>query len=46
MKDEFASDFEGTLKKMNWPGEDLSLTTTLEHEWQTGVEKLLDLQEP
>lgn len=46
MKDDFSSDFEKTLKKMNWPGEKLDLTEALEHEWQTGVEKLLDLQEP
>lgn len=46
MKDNFASDFEKTLKKMRWPGENLNLTEALEHEWQTGVEKLLDLQEP
>lgn len=46
MKDNFASEFEKTLKKMSWPGEELSLNTTLEREWQRGVEKLLDLQEP
>lgn len=46
MKDNFASDFEKTLKEMSWPGENLNLTEALEHEWQTGVKKLLDLQEP
>jgi hypothetical protein len=46
MKDNFARDFEKTLTKMGWPGENLNLTETLEQEWQTGVEKLLDLQEP
>lgn len=46
MKGDFASDFEKTLKKMSWPGEKLRLDEGLEHAWQTGVEKLLDLQEP
>lgn len=46
MKDDFANDFEKTLKKMNWPGENLNLNEGLESAWQTGVEKLLDLQDP
>lgn len=46
MKDDFASDFEKTLKKMSWPGEKLHLDEELERSWQIGVEKLLDLQEP
>lgn len=46
MKDDFASDFEKTLKKMSWPGDKLHIDDTLEREWQSGVEKLLDLQEP
>ena len=46
MKDHFASEFEKTLQHMNWPGENLNMTDRLEREWQTGVEKLLDLQEP
>lgn len=46
MKDTFASEFEATLKKMQWPGKDLSLGGQLEHEWIDGVKKLLELQEP
>ena len=46
MKDDFASDFEKILKKMSWPSENLNLDEPLERAWQSGVEKLLDLQEP
>ena len=46
MKDAFASEFEETLKRMNWPRKDIDLTAVLELEWTAGVEKLLDLQEP
>ena len=46
MKDAFASEFEKTLERMNWPRKDIELTAQLEKEWTAGVEKLLDLQEP
>lgn len=46
MKDAFARDFEKTLTKMKWPGKDVTLSGRLEQEWASGVEKLLDLQEP
>ena len=46
MKDAFASDFEGTLKKMQWPGKDVTLDEQLEREWMGGVNKLLELQGP
>ncbi|KAL9130908.1 MAG: hypothetical protein Q9217_001011 [Psora testacea] len=46
MKDAFATDFETTLKKMKWPGKDVTLEGPLEQEWVDGVTKLLDLQEP
>ncbi|KAL2039510.1 hypothetical protein N7G274_007782 [Stereocaulon virgatum] len=46
MKDAFASDFEATLKKMQWPGKDVTLDGDLEQEWHDGVKKLLELQEP
>lgn len=46
MKDAFASEFETTLKKMQWPGRDLTLDGQLEREWIDGVKKLLELQEP
>ena len=46
MKDAFAAEFEATLKKMQWPGKDLTLDGQLEHEWIDGVKKLLELQEP
>lgn len=45
MKDAFASDFEATLKKMQWPGSDVTLDRELEQEWTDGVKKLLELQE-
>ncbi|KAL8952018.1 MAG: hypothetical protein Q9222_002037 [Ikaeria aurantiellina] len=46
MKDAFAGDFEKVLAKMDWPGKNLTLTGTLEQEWNQGVERLLELQEP
>lgn len=46
MKDAFAFEFEATLKKMQWPGKDLTLDGQLEHEWIDGVKRLLELQEP
>ncbi|KAL8708042.1 MAG: hypothetical protein Q9220_007038 [cf. Caloplaca sp. 1 TL-2023] len=45
MKDAFAGDFEKVLAKMNWPGKS-SLAGALEQEWNQGVERLLELQEP
>lgn len=46
MKDAFASDFEKVLTKMKWPGKNVTLDGSLEHEWTEGVEKLLELQRP
>ena len=46
MKDAFAQDFEQTLAKMKWPRKDVVLEGMLEQEWASGVEKLLELQEP
>ena len=46
MTDAFASDFEATLKKLQWPGKDLTLDGRLEQEWADGVKRLLELQEP
>ncbi|KAL8887000.1 MAG: hypothetical protein Q9215_005367 [Flavoplaca cf. flavocitrina] len=46
MKDTFAADFGKVLTRMKWPGKDVSLAGSLEHEWTDGVERLLDLQEP
>ena len=46
MKDAFATDFEATLKKMKWPGTEVTLEGSLKQEWTEGVKKLLDLQEP
>ena len=46
MKDAFASDFEVTLKKIQWPGKDVTLQGSRETEWADGVKRLLELQEP
>jgi len=46
MKDAFGNDFEATLKKTKWPGKDVTLKGRLEQEWEDGVKKLLELQEP
>ena len=46
MKDAFASNFEETLKKLNWPNKDAYLDAQLQTEWTTGIERLLELQEP
>lgn len=46
MKEAFASEFEATLKKMQWPRNDVTLDGQLEQEWTDGVKNLLELQEP
>ncbi|KAI4122045.1 MAG: hypothetical protein LQ338_006030 [Usnochroma carphineum] len=46
MKDTFAGEFETVLKRMKWPGKDVSLVGSLEQEWTQGVERLLELQKP
>ena len=46
MKDAFAQDFEFVLAQIQWPHKDASLDGTLEQEWISGVERLLDLQQP
>ena len=46
MKDAFASDFEKTLAKMQWPSKDVKFPGDLQREWTLGVERLLQLQEP
>lgn len=46
MKDAFGNDFESTLKKIKWPGKDVTLEGQLGMEWENGVKKLLELQEP
>ena len=46
MKDAFATDFEKTLTKVQWPSKDAKLQGSLEKEWVEGVQKLLELQEP
>ena len=46
MTDAFASDYEATLKKMGWPRADINMDESLEREWNEGVRKLLELQEP
>ena len=46
MKDAFGAEFEETLVKMKWPGQDVTMLGDLEREWTEGVVKLIDLQEP
>ena len=46
MKNAFASEFEETLEKIQWPGKNVQMTVEAEKEWTAGVEKLLDLQDP
>ena len=46
MKDAFALTFEETLKRLNWPSKDAYLNDQLQIEWTTGIERLLELQEP
>ena len=45
MKEEYSSRFEETLKRMKWPGKDLTLQEGLDKEWAHGVSRLLELQE-
>jgi hypothetical protein len=46
MKAAFSADFEKTLKKMKWPGKDVTMDRGLDREWSAGVLKLLELQGP
>ena len=46
LREAFAADFKKTLRKINWPNKDISLSGALEQEWSSGVEKLLALQGP
>ncbi|MCJ1398688.1 hypothetical protein MMC11_001889 [Xylographa trunciseda] len=46
MKDAFALDFEETLAKIKWPGKDVQLDGEILEQWISGVERLLELQEP
>ncbi|KAL8781162.1 MAG: hypothetical protein Q9213_006130 [Squamulea squamosa] len=46
IKDTFAGEFEKILTRMKWPGKDVTLAGSLEHDWTGGVEKLLELQSP
>ena len=46
MKTAFATRFEATLKRINWPNKDAILEGALEQEWAEGVERLLELQAP
>ena len=46
MKGAFASEFEETLIKIKWPNKDVNLAGKLKEEWNTGVKRLLELQEP
>ena len=46
IRDAYTSDFEVTLERLKWPGKNLYLDEALEQEWASGVEKLLELQEP
>ena len=45
MKNAFSSDFEVTLKKMEWPQKSVTFGEPLKQEWANGVKKLLELQE-
>lgn len=46
MKDAFSIDFGRTLKKIKWPAKDIILTGQLKTEWDAGVVRLLELQDP
>ncbi|MCJ1311402.1 RAD50-interacting protein 1 [Agyrium rufum] len=46
MRDSFASDFEETLREMQWPQKEAAFPPELEQQWSKGVESLLQLQEP
>lgn len=46
MKDAFASEFEKTLERMQWPSKNVRMTVEVEKAWTAGVGELLDLQEP
>lgn len=46
MKDAFSIDFGKTLKKIKWPAKDIVLTGQLKTEWDAGVIRLLELQDP
>ena len=46
MKDAFALEFEETLAKIKWPSKDIQLDGEILEQWTSGVERLLELQEP
>ena len=46
MKSAFAQKFELTLAQIKWPRKDLVLDASQEREWASGVDRLLELQEP
>ena len=46
MKDAFSMDFGKTLKKMKWPAKGIDLSDQLRTEWDAGVVRLLELQDP
>ncbi|KAL9096433.1 MAG: hypothetical protein Q9165_001430 [Trypethelium subeluteriae] len=47
IRDAFAADFEGLLKKIYWPRADVALPTpALQQEWVDCISRLLDLQKP
>ncbi|MCJ1432553.1 hypothetical protein MMC27_001910 [Xylographa pallens] len=46
MKDAFALEFEETLAEIKWPSKDVQLDGKVLEQWISGVERLLELQEP
>ena len=46
MKDTFALEFEETLAEIKWPNKDVQLDGKILEQWISGVERLLELQEP
>ena len=46
MKDAYALEFEKTLVKIDWPSKFVQLDGEILEQWISGVERLLELQEP
>jgi hypothetical protein len=46
IESEFSTRFEKVLKQMNWPNQDMNMTESLEVDFDTSFDKLLDFQMP
>ena len=46
LKSVFSTEFENTLKTIKWPSKDIMLRGQVKAEWDAGIVRLLELQDP